>query len=52
MDLLVIIGAGIALGGVFWGILRWEANPLDEAIAQAAEWDSSQKKMKQALERQ
>lgn len=51
MDLLVIVGAVITLGAVFWGILRWEANPLDEAIAQAAEWDSSQKKMAQALER-
>ena len=51
MDLIVITGALIGLGAVIWGILRYEDNALDEGIRQAQEWDSSQKKLKQALER-
>ena len=51
MDLIVITGALIGIGAVIWGILRYEENALDEGIRQAHEWDSAQKKMKQALER-
>lgn len=51
MDSIAIIGAGIGVLAVFWAILKWEANPLDEAIRQAQEWDSGQKKMAKALER-
>jgi hypothetical protein len=51
MDLIGIFGVGIGLLALFWGILKWEANPLDEAIRQAQEWDSGQRKMAKALER-
>lgn len=51
VDSIAIIGAGIGVLAVFWAILKWEANPLDEAIRQAQEWDSGQRKMAKALER-
>ncbi len=51
MDQLVILGALLGIAGVIWGVLRYEANPLDEAIKDAQEWDSKQKRIKQALER-
>ena len=52
MDVLVIWGAFAGLLVVFALILRYEENPLDEGIRQAAQWDSQQKKLKQALERE
>jgi hypothetical protein len=48
---IVIIGALAGILGVILAVLRYDASPLDEAIKQAQEWDSSQKKMQQALER-
>ena len=51
MDQLVILGALAGIVGVIWAVLRYEANPLDEAIKEAQEWDSKQKRIKQALER-
>lgn len=51
MDQLVIVGSLLGIVGVIWGVLRYEANPLDEAIKEAQEWDSKQKRIKQALER-
>jgi hypothetical protein len=51
MDQIIIIGALAGILGVILAVLRYDASPLDEAIKQAQEWDSSQKKMQQALER-
>ncbi len=51
MDQIVIIGALAGILGVIVAVLRYEANPLDEAIKEAQEWDSKQKRIKQALER-
>lgn len=51
MDTLVIIGSLMGIIGVIVAVLRYEANPLDEAIKEAQEWDSKQKRIKQALER-
>jgi hypothetical protein len=51
MDQIVIIGALAGILGVIVAVLRYEASPLDEAIKEAQEWDSKQKRMKQALER-
>jgi hypothetical protein len=51
MDQIVIIGALAGILGVIVAVLRYDTSPLNEAIRQAQEWDSSQKKMQQALER-
>ena len=51
MDQIVLIVALVGILALLVGIVRYEVSPLDEAIKQAQEWDSSQKKMKQALER-
>lgn len=51
MDQIVIIGALAGILGVIVAVLRYEASPLDEAIKEAQQWDSKQKRMKQALER-
>ena len=51
MDTLVIIGSLIGILGVIVAVLRYDSSPLDEAIKEAQEWDSKQKRIKQALER-
>ena len=51
MDQIVIIGALAGILGVIVAILRYDSSPLDEAIKEAQQWDSKQKRMKQALER-
>ena len=51
MDQIVIIGALAGILGVIVAVLRYESSPLDEAIKEAQQWDSKQKRMKQALER-
>lgn len=51
MDQIVIIGALAGILGVIVAVLRYDASPMDEAIRQAQEWDSKQKKIQQALER-
>ena len=51
MQTLVIIGCLLGILGVIVAVLRYEVSPLDEAIKEAQNWDSKQKRMKQALER-
>jgi len=51
VDQIALIGVLVGILALLVGIVRYEVSPLDEAIKQAQEWDSSQKKMKQALER-
>jgi len=51
MDQIVMIGALVGLVGVIVAVLRYEASPIDEAIREAQQWDSKQKRIKQALER-
>lgn len=51
MDQIVIIGSLLGILGVIVAVLRYDASPLDEAIRDAQEWDSKQKRIKQALER-
>lgn len=51
MDLIAIVGAFTGLLAVFAAILWLDRSPMDEAIKQAQQWDSSQKKMARALER-
>ena len=51
VDQIALIVALVGILALLVGIVRYEVSPLDEAIKQAQEWDSSQKKMKQALER-
>lgn len=51
MDQIVIIGSLLGILGVIVAVLRYEASPMDEAIREAQQWDSKQKRIKQALER-
>jgi H+/gluconate symporter-like permease len=51
MDQIVIIGALAGILGVIVAVLRYDSSPLDEAIKEAQQWDSKQKRMAQALER-
>ena len=51
MDQLVIIGSLLGIVGVIVAVLRYDASPLDEAIKEAQQWDSKQKRIQQALER-
>jgi hypothetical protein len=51
MDLIWILGGLAGISALFWAIVRLEHNHLDEAIKEAQQWDSKQKRMKQALER-
>lgn len=51
MDHIVIIGSLLGILGVIVAVLRYEASPMDEAIREAQQWDSKQKRIKQALER-
>ncbi len=51
MDTVVIIGSLMGILGVIVAVLRYDSSPLDEAIKEAQQWDSKQKRIKQALER-
>lgn len=49
---LIMFGAAIGLVGVLvWAILAFTQDELDKAIKEAQNWDSKQKRIKQALER-
>lgn len=51
MDLIMFM-AGIGLvGALVWAILAFTQDELDKAIKDAQNWDSKQKRIKQALER-
>ena len=52
MDLLVFAGAIACLGALIWAILAFTEDELDKAIKDAQNWDSKQKRIKQALERE
>ncbi len=51
MDLIMFMAAIGLLGGLIWAILAFTEDELDKAIKDAQNWDSKQKRIKQALER-
>lgn len=52
MDLIMFLAAIGLLGGLIWAILAFSEDELDKAIKDAQNWDSKQKRIKQALERE
>jgi len=52
MDLIMFVAAIGLLGGLIWAILAFTEDELDKAIKDAQNWDSKQKRIKQALERE
>ena len=51
MDLLLFAGVIACVGALVWAILAFTQDELDKAIKDAQNWDSKQKRIKQALER-
>lgn len=52
MDLIMFVAAIGLLGGLIWAILAFTEDELDKVIKDAQNWDSKQKRIKQALERE
>ena len=52
MDLLLFAGVIACVGAFVWAILAFTQDELDKAIKEAQNWDSKQKRIKQALERE
>lgn len=52
MDLIMFLAAIGFLGGLIWAILAFSEDELDKAIKDAQNWDSKQKRIAQALERE
>ena len=52
MDLLLFAGVIACVGAFVWAILAFTQDELDKAIKDAQNWDTKQKRIKQALERE